>query len=285
MTWRFAVLFGLVLATSCSGTKEGPKGLPDPLTTTDGVCQRWGEAACNEDVVRDCNGSSGTTEECVKDQKRFCAAQLGDGPFDRELTPDCIDDVRKAYADGEITAKERLNVILVESGSCADLRASSQRGAGGAGGAGAGPLPKEPGARCDPDTDVCVDIAFCDPDAKLCALKSVEGEPCCAQQSSFLTPACESGTSDMPCAPGTFCYLGECAVVGETKECENDAQCGTDRYCSLSNTCEPRGEDNDACDVGHDEQCAEGYFCSEDFEQCRDFIVVGSPELCQHLGA
>jgi hypothetical protein len=289
MTWRFGALFGVfVVVASCGGDKDGPTGRDDPLTTSQGICARWAAAACNDDVVRACNGSSGLTAECVGDQQDFCLEQLtGDG-FDRELAQDCIDAVEDAYSDGEITAEERLEVILLESGPCADTKASGDEAAGGAGGTGggSGPAPKQAGARCDPDVDVCVDTAYCDPAVDVCVLKAAEGELCCVIDPRFLEPACESGSPEVPCTPGTFCSEGTCVSLGKTDDpCVTNEQCATNYFCGPDDTCLALGTDSDNCDPDAPEtQCASGFFCSESFSECRDFIVVGTPELCNHLG-
>ena len=286
MTWRYGALVGVVVvvAASCGGKKDGPVGRADPLTTSEGICERWAAAACNDEVVRACNGSNGTTEECVADQEAYCLDELVGEDFDRGLAQDCIDAVKKAYSDGEITAEERLDVIKLDEGPCADLLASGSPGTGGAGGAGGTATPKPAGASCDHLVDVCVDTAYCDPEIDFCRLKADEGEPCCVLDPRFLEPACESGSPEIPCTPGTFCSEGVCVALGKTDApCVTDAQCAKNYFCGSDDTCLPLGEDSDSCDS--DDQCASGYFCSESFDECRDFIVVGTPELCRHLGA
>ncbi len=286
MTWRYGALVGLAVVAACSSGKDGPSGRTDPLTTSQGICAQWAAAACNDDVVRACNGSSGTTAECVGDQQDFCLEVLVGDDFDRELAQDCIDAVEKAYADGEITADERLEVILLEKGPCAETLASGTPGAGGAGGAGgeSPPAPKLAGARCNPMADVCVDTAYCDPEVDVCVLKAAEGEICCVIDPMFLEPACESGLPEVPCTPGTFCSDGICVALGRTDDpCVDDEQCASNYFCGSDGLCLQLGEDSDRCES--DDQCASGYFCSESFDECRDFIVVGTPELCRHLGA
>ncbi len=289
MTWRFgALLGGVLLVASCGGGKEGPKGRVDPLTTLEGICERWAEAACNSDVVRACNGSSATAEECTSGrngQRSFCADLLKDrDEFDRDLAKACIETVRDAYKDSEITTEEREEVILLDSGPCADLRDSGVQGAGGSGGGSGKPTPKAAGARCEPYADICVDTAYCDPGVGYCVLKAAAGETCCTIDPLFLLPACEPRKPEIPCTPGTFCSEGVCVSLGrEGADCETDDQCAKNFYCHATGVCRSLGEDRDACET--DDECARGFFCSESFGQCRDFIVVGSQELCQHLGA
>lgn len=288
MQARWAVMVGLVLAASCGGTKEGPKGRVDPLTTTVGICERWAAGACNEDVVRDCNGSSGTVEQCVDDQAAFCADKLVGEGFDRDLALTCIETVTAAYEDREITAEERREVILVTAGPCADLAASGVAGGGegGQGGGGANPPePKEGGDDCDPSTDVCVATHYCDPAVNICRSKAAAGEICCTNDPQFLLPTCGPDTEEKPCTPGTFCgEEGLCVALGTTDAaCAGDAQCALGYFCGSGGTCQPLGEDSDACET--DDECAGGYFCSQSFGQCRDFILVGTAELCRDLGA
>ena len=260
MHTRFIAFLAVLTVTGCGGTKEGPDGRVDPLTTSEGICELWGLAACNEDVVRDCNGSSGTQKECALEQADFCETKLGRHVtgLDRDTAQECLDEVESAYEDSEITYDEFRKVVDVSTGPCRQL--VDQGGAGGAGNAGGGLL--DGGDDCAPPkpgkADPCVETHYCDADRMYCRPKADPGEICCEIEDGLIGPTCSPDDPEIPCV--------------------------TSAYCAQDGVCVARGDEGAECST--DRECAVGFLCVTGIGECRDFITLGTgTSLCGDLGS
>ncbi|MBN2194257.1 MAG: hypothetical protein JW751_15680 [Polyangiaceae bacterium] len=217
-------ILAAILLPACGHKDDGPVGLEDPLTTPEGLCDAWAEAACTEEVTDRCAARS--RADCRDAQADFCRDQVGDGPFERDEAELCVEDVRLAYADAVIDYAEWQNVVAGVFGNCADL---NPRGADPNGDEG---RPLVGGADCDPETDVCMSSHFCDLDRRYCRPRAEVGQPCCENDPMLIEPVC----TPFPCVEEAYCSgpSGEQTCVGrggESDDCETDRECAAGLLC------------------------------------------------------
>src|SRR5690242_14446502 len=72
-------------------------------------CERWGAAACNDDVVSVCGATDAAA--CRLAQGRFCLDLVPETGFVDDRADACIDAVKAAYADSDLTAAELATVL------------------------------------------------------------------------------------------------------------------------------------------------------------------------------
>src|SRR5262245_21546966 len=100
-------LLSLFCSVGCSGSQPGPGGEENTKFRTESAfCSEWAKAVCTDDVVNAC---SGTRTGCISTQKSACQVLVPLG-YDSKYAEDCLNAVRDAYEDTELTVEE-LDVV------------------------------------------------------------------------------------------------------------------------------------------------------------------------------
>src|SRR6185503_7647026 len=121
MKRHFLLLFSASCWFGCSGSQPGPGSEESTLKNESAFCDAWAKAACNEDVVTACNG---TRAECIATQKSACRVLVPAG-YESKYAEDCLDAVKDAYEDAELTAAE-IDVVQKLGGACKTLVAGEK---------------------------------------------------------------------------------------------------------------------------------------------------------------
>jgi len=197
---RFVLVLGSLIALGACGEDE-----KDPLATVDGFCESWALRACSDDIEEDCAVDE---DECEAAQKNYCEKLVKEGKYDRSGADACLDDVRDAYLDGKLTAKER-DIVLYLGGSCALV----QNGNG------------DPGDDCEADSD-------CDRDQDLvCIIRLGEPEGTCGE-ARVVSGGKSCSDPDEICDEGFYCNGENCiALPEEDKACSEAIPCGEGFRC------------------------------------------------------
>lgn len=247
---------------ACSAEKEGPKAPPSPYDTAAGFCEKWAEAACNDDVVSACSGGGADVEACQDSQQAFCAqlvteSRYTDSKADAEA---CVDAVKAAYADGVLSAEEAETVLRLRN-DCETI--SSGSGA--------------EGASCQSDADCSTR------DGLACVVPLGEATGTCyvpvEQGGGF-----ECTGADQVCAEGFYCNGEICQrrkVDGEV--CSDTLPCLESLQC-FGSVCRPKAPVSSAC--SSDEECASGLCAKGSSETglCSAQIILSATEpTCQNL--
>jgi hypothetical protein len=230
------LLLATALPLGCSGTDVPP----DPLASRTGFCKAWGESACNEDVIADCNANS--KDDCVAKQSDFCLTLIPTA-YDSKYAKECLSAVTDAYKDTELTAEE-IQIVTQFAAPCDQLSRGSVPGGGtcknhddcntadGYGclikpgetrGACLKPEEVKPGEACDGPAQVCETGYFCDGENCLAFRKT--NKPC---------------TADYECLPSDQCAVSEadpetslCTTRAPLNaDCTSDAECASN-YCAI----------------------------------------------------
>jgi hypothetical protein len=248
MTRRFLPFLSVFAWLGCSGSQPGPGGDESTLKTETAFCTAWADAACNEEVVVACD--SGSRAICVDNQRQACQALVPPG-YKSKHAEECVEAVRDAYEDADLTAEE-LDVVLRLGGVCAMLidggldegadcvRSTDCDGVNGyecvvkAGqtlGTCQVPAAVDGGRRCSSPESVCVADFYCD--QTNCVERVPEGDPCdgdvCAAGLRCAVATGETETSCVPqlanrqpCASDDECVSGLCIDTDPTHK-----QCGS----------------------------------------------------------
>jgi len=255
-------LLALSLPLACGVDEETP---PDPLATRAGFCKSWGENACQERVVDNCNAPS--KEDCIDTQTDFCLATV---PKRYSVTHarDCLIAVSEAYGDAVLSAKE-IGVVIKLAAPCDQLSTGT----------------RVEGESCAKNDD-------CNTAGGLsCVIKADAVEGSCE------TPKLVGGgkACDDPnqvCEADFYCNGKNCVAYTETGEaCVGDFECQPSEHCVATTadatltTCEPRLERSAVCTTDNDCQslyCAKA--ATETEGRCGDKIVLSLNEpLCEAL--
>jgi hypothetical protein len=238
MTKWLIVSFAVASVAACSSDEPGPKDSVDnSLRTETAFCTTWAKAACNDDVVSNCDEVD--KETCVQHQSAFCQGLIPFG-YSSKRAQECIDAVKAAYADAELDADE-LQVVLHLGGDCSHLVAGVNKEgqsctepndcdtvhdftcvikAGSETGTCQIPLVQGNGEQCDGDAMVCNPEAYCD--GYNCLVKRAAGKSC---------------TYDAMCEDGNRCEIAADATAGQcAPKLDLKASCATDSECA-SNIC------------------------------------------------
>jgi hypothetical protein len=237
----------LFLALSCSDVAE-----PTPLTR-DVFCERWAEAACQDEVVSVCQASSPLA--CQVAQEDACLDWLPSVIRDENVDA-CMAAVADAYADADLRADE-LDLVLKFGEPCNRIVANR---AGG---------------------DECSDDEACDTAAgQRCILKDLPLGTCEVPELVEAGFPCDE--PQQTCEAGFFCDGQNClAALGTGEECVNHSQCDAGSFCDGS--CETQRVVGADCE--QDFECAGGIcYTSEDGSTCTDRIRLSPAEpLCDDL--
>jgi hypothetical protein len=210
----------------------------DKAETRDDFCQRWGEAACNDEVVSVCQAAS--ADACRLSQQRACLDLVPATGFASDRADACIDAVKAAYSDANLDPEE-LGTVLRLDAPCDRLvrgpRASGEScmtrldcdGPGGydcvftgneAMGSCQKPVTVEPGRDCSADSAVCTEGFYCN--GSNCVEGAAVGSAC------VRNAQCADGF----CGPNNVCTAG----LAIDADCTFDAQCGSGLCYRFSDT-------------------------------------------------
>jgi hypothetical protein len=235
----------LLVILGCSAVDEADTSTEQALRKVEGFCQRWAEFACNDTVVQRCSAAS--ADACIASQSSFCREIVPDGRYSDVYAQQCLNAVKEAFRDGELSTDER-NVVRTLSSPCdrvlsgdggdgdpcletpdcntvADL--SCVRLPGADFGTCREPLEVGGGHDCSPDDTVCEPGFYCD--GHNCLAEKKDGMPCNPQVPCRAEFQCQrpDGSRPVPELDDARCV----AKAGVGSECEKDADCLSD-ICS-----------------------------------------------------
>ena len=248
---------------ACTIEEDTP---PDPLATTSGFCDAWAEAACRPKVITYCNAKS--TDACQSTQGDFCRS-LVPSSYSSAHAQECLDAVRIAYEDAELTPEE-VQVVLHLAAPCDQLSKGTRTS----------------GQSCSANEECNTAGGFA------CIVKQGASEGECGQPELISAGEACDGANQI-CKEGYFCSTEEyCVAYKRTGgACEGDYQCKPTDHCvkdsadAETGICELRADLGDPCTVDADCQsgyCAAGTSATE--SQCAATIRLGLREpLCESL--
>ena len=223
----------------------------EPEVTRDEFCGKWAAAACSTEVVSVCQASS--VDDCRVSQRSACHDDLPDEFVDRGVER-CIEAVKKAYQDADLTGQE-LDTVVRYGGACSDIFVANDEG-----------------ERCGSDAD-------CEP-ALRCVLKEEEDGRC--HDPVIIAPGFSCSEANEACEEGFFCDGRNClAALEEGDDCKNDVQCGPDMFCE--GTCQDKVETGEDCKS--DSECLSGIcYASSSERTCLDRLRLSPAEpMCAEL--
>ena len=241
----------LLLPLACSSDDE------DPLTP-EAFCERWAEAACNDETVEVCQAPD--AQACQASQASFCSGLLP-ASFAPDQASSCLREVERAYEDARLSADE-MRVVLRLEGACGNLSAGSVA----------------EGASCSQRLQ-CNTAEGYD-----CVFKGTDSMGTC-QLATTIDPGLRCDAPGDTCTDGFYCDGNNC-IAGKTagQSCTLTRECDADNYCE-SGTCATRLAVRQACTA--DEECASGLcydFDDSGDEVCVDLVVLTLSEpLCSNL--
>jgi hypothetical protein len=245
------LILAMTLA-SCSLEEE------NDVSTASSFCRRWAAAACSEDVVSACQAAD--EDDCRASQASFCLSQLPATDFSAVRADECLDAVKDAYEDADLTSDE-LAVVTRFAAPCDRLvRGSSAEG------------------------QTCESSRDCDGPGLECVFKRGLPAGSC-QFGESVGAGQDCSAPNAVCEAGFYCNGDNC-IAGEKlgDPCASHAQCGTTGYCGLTSVCEARRAVSESC--GFDEQCASGlcYEFSASDRVCTDRVRLSRSEpVCEDL--
>jgi hypothetical protein len=226
--------------------------------TRDGFCDRWAEAACNNNVVSACQAAS--VDACRVSQERFCLGLVPASGFVDERADACIGAVGAAYADADLTVLE-LDTVLRLGPPCDQL----VRGT------------RTEGASCTSRLD-------CDGPAGFdCVFKGSQTSGTC-QRPEVASPGTDCSDAAAICTEGFYCDGDNCIEGNDPGEaCLRDAECA-DGYCGPNDVCVAGLSVNTTCT--DDAQCVSGfcYAYSASERVCTDRVRLSRTDpACEDL--
>jgi hypothetical protein len=252
----------LALAGACSGAKAGTDPV-DPLETRSGFCERWGKSACSAEVVDRCLAADATV--CAESQTVFCETILPGSGYSKQFAQVCLNAVKAAYADAELTREEHDTVI--------DLGPPCDKLIEG---------PGQVGDACsgkDSDCNTLEDLK--------CVARPGETGTC--QVPTIVGGGRSCRQLHETCEEGFFCNGENCIErLGEGSLCSASAPCAEDLKCEGpdgAQTCVPKAELGGPC--GNENDCVTG-LCAKApgavSGVCDNKIILTSADpLCENL--
>jgi hypothetical protein len=225
--------------------------------TRENFCTRWGEAVCNDDVVSACQASN--VDACRLSQERFCLDLVPSNGFVSDRADACIDAVKSAYSDADLSADE-LDTVLRLDAPCDQL----VRGTRAAG-------------------ESCMSRLDCNgPEGYDCVFKAGELTGNC-EQPLVVQAGRDCSSDNAVCTDGFYCNGSNCIEAGRPGEaCMRNDQCANG-YCGPSNVCTAGLAVDVECTL--DAQCASGlcYRFSATERVCTDRVRLSRTDpLCEN---
>jgi hypothetical protein len=234
----FASALVLSIVGGCSGGSEpGPStGKGTSLATTVAFCKAWAEAACNEEVVSICDEGADGPDGCIASQEAWCRDLIPVG-YDPKNAQACLDAVKAAYVDADLTSEE-LDIVLNLAEPCDQLIKG----------------PTAEGGRCVTSTD-CNTL-----DGLRCVIKSGQTEGTC-QIPNEVGGGFGCSGAEQVCAEGFYCDGDNCLAQKDLGDsCAFDAECDPAHLCEIDATADPpAGECVERKDTG--DTCAADAEC------------------------
>jgi hypothetical protein len=257
------VLLAFTLPVGCKVEEDTP---PDPLAKASGFCDAWADNACQQEVLDACNAPS--KEDCVSSQSDFCRGIIPEN-YSSAHASECLNAVKAAYADANLTADE-LQVVIKLGAPCDQLSKGTST-----------------------DGESCSKNDECDTAGGFsCIIKLGAAEGACAKPEEVGPGEACDGPAQV-CGEGNFCTGEYCVVYKKTGgACEGDYQCKPEDHCVLdttadpvTGTCEVRAKLSAAC--VKDDDC-QSHYCvvaSDETEgKCASLIRLSLNEpLCENL--
>lgn len=246
---------GLLLALSFScGGDDGDEKEP---RTRDDFCSAWAEAACSTETVSACQAPDATS--CRVAQQAACRKLVPAG-FSDEKGQACIDAVKAAYADADLTASE-LKVVL-RLGSPCDKLIKGEKDKG----------------------ESCAANAECDGPAGYVCIRHADASTGTCQIAESVGGGKDCSPKQKVCEVGFYCNGENCLEAKDAgDECTIQEQCGAAAFCNASGKCETKHKVSTECTS--DRECGDG-ICYE-FEGkklCTDRVRLGRGEpVCEDL--
>jgi hypothetical protein len=220
-------------------------------------CQDWADAACSDDTVSACQASDASA--CRNAQQTYCEA-LVPAAFSDDRGDACIDAVRAAYADADLTGAE-IAVVRRLGGECSGIVTGTQA----------------VGQTCDTNGD-------CDGSKGVECVKrgGLPGGTC--QVPELVGPGQACSDPAQTCSDGFFCDGSNCIAARATGQaCQNDVECSPNGYCSAGDVCVARGAVNSVC-TSDDECLSEVCYAANGERTCSDLIRLSlSEDICDDL--
>jgi hypothetical protein len=220
-------------------------------------CEDWADAACSDDVVSACQAAS--EDACRVAQRSYCQ-DLVPATFSDAEGGACIDAVRDAYSDADLTGVE-LDTVRRLGGDCGGIVTGT----------------REVGQTCDTDNDCNRALG-----AECVGRGGFRGGICQVPVEVGAGQACSDPAQT--CPDGFFCDGSNCIaarVAGDA--CQNDVECGTGAYCAPSDLCVARRGVGTACTS--DAEC-ESQLCyaANGQRTCADLVRLSvSEDICTDL--
>jgi hypothetical protein len=246
--------FFLLALTFASCSMEDDDGFSTPSS----FCRSWASAACSNEVVSACQAAE--AEDCRASQTSFCLDQLPETNFSGARADECIQAVKDAYSDADLTADE-LAVVLRFAAPCDRLVLGSSV-----------------------EGEVCASSRDCDGPGLDCVFKGGSASGTC-QFGETVGAGQDCRAVNATCEEGFYCNGDNCIAgkrLGEA--CSSNAQCGSTGFCGLTSVCEARRAVSESC--GFDDQCTSGlcYQISASDQVCADRVRLSLTEpLCADL--
>jgi hypothetical protein len=244
------IVSGLFLVLACSSDESSPQ-------TASSFCEQWAERACSSQVVSACQAANASA--CQGTQIAFCLDLLPSTGFAGSQAEQCLNAVRSAYSDADLTADELGTVLRLEA-PCDRLISG----------------PGIEGATCTSRLD-------CDaPEGFDCVFRDDDTTGTC-QVPTQVGAGLDCRADNAVCAEGFYCD-GENCIGGQSpgEACTVNRECNGG-YCNAG-TCVALLEVDVACTF--DEQCASGlcYRFTATEQVCTDRIRLSRTEpICEDL--
>lgn len=209
-------VLGVGVLVGCGGGEDEP----NPLRTRDGFCSEWATRACNEQVVDACSAAS--VEACREAQQEHCQSLVSADAYRERDARACLDAVRNALEDANLTAAETSTVLRGEgpcSFSCVDVGDGCVE-----------PTVVGGGEECSDEDVVCDQGFYCD--GSNCLAKKREDQEC-----SDEIPCQE----ELKCAGAAGSQVCEARLAnGEECAIDDDCQSGICTEATDGNICSAR---------------------------------------------
>jgi hypothetical protein len=254
-------LLALCFPLGCGVDEETP---PDPLATREGFCDSWGQNACQQNVVDNCNAPS--VEDCVDTQTHFCLDIVPE-KYSMAHARECLNAVKAAYSDAVLSADD-IKLVIKLGPPCDQLSTGTS----------------DERESCTENEDCNTAGGF------VCVMKADDVLGSC-EKPELVGGGKACDDPQQVCEADFYCNGKNCVAYTETGEvCAGDFECQPAEHCVVAvdateGTCEPRLARSSVCATDND--CQSLYCAKADDEtegRCADKIVLSLNEpLCNNL--